>query len=523
MKLIAIRQVMRVASPPSVAKLTKAKQLARHAAYSAMADVAAEQSTRQETPLSTQSNVGQFLAWLQRANPEERAQAASALARAYLQDSSPFPPLREAKYGDADLSDLRKNAEFCLAALAQDPSSAVRQALAAELADSALAPRRIVSALAFDDPEIASLVLARSPVLSDAELSECAAIASERVQIALTQRQQLSVEIVDYLIGTDRRNVVLALVENLAVPLTPRAMSRIANNFGADCDVCDALLERPGLSAALRYDLIAASIRALPIAAFGPDEKRSERMVREALERCAIGGAQTCPPDEVRDLMRRLRATGGLTIALLLRALVCGDRGFFIAAAAELTGVSAERAEGFVREPFGVAFAALFRRMGLPRQYLRPFRVALATLEQWEGEKVDSVLLPIVSRLIACCQNEGSLGLSRLLSLLHRLESEAALAEARAALASAATPGSEIRPPVAVERSLVKMLELLCRLEDQAGPRLVEIGSVETISLTNSVPSEESLDAWFGSFVPVDTGTAERPAAISNKLDSQAA
>jgi uncharacterized protein (DUF2336 family) len=532
MKLSAIEHVTGMASAASLpwdAELTKAKHLARRAAYRSMAVVAAG---RQEAPPCKQIDVRQFLAWLQWANPDDRARAAQALARAYLQDSAPFPPLREAKFGEADLSDLRTDAEFCLAALAQDASEAVRRTLACELADSNLAPRRIVSALAFDDPEIAAIVLARSPVLSDAELAECASIGCENVQIALARRQSLNAEIIDYLSETDRRSVVMALVENPTIQLTLRAVSRIARNFSADCDVCDALLERPGLPAVLRYDLIAASIRALPIAAFGPDEKRSERMIGEALERCAIGGAQSCPPDEVRDLMRRLRASGGLTIALLLRALVCGDRGFFIAAASELTGVSAERAEGFVREPFGVAFAALFRRMGLPRQYLRPFRVALATLEQCGGEKVDSVLLPVVSRIIACCQNEGILGLSRLLSLLHRLEAEAALAEARAALESATTPPFTLLstktgvfdPPVVVERSLTRMLALLCRLEEQAETRLVEIRAEQPSSPIGSAPSEESLAAWFKSFSPVEAASAERrPPAMAARLDSKAA
>jgi uncharacterized protein (DUF2336 family) len=534
MKLIAIKRIIDVASAgsPTDTDLARAKRLARCAAQSSMALAATAPLERQDSAPSQQRAVRLFLSWLQRANPDERVQAAKALARVYLQDASPVPPLREAKFGEIDLRDLTSNAEFCLAALAQDPSDSVRQALAWELADSELAPRQIVSALAFDEPEIATIVLARSPVLTDAELSECASTESEDVQIALARRQNLNAEVVDSLAETDRRAVVMALIENPVARLTPQAMSRIAQSFGGDCEVCDALLERPGLPAALRYDLIASAIRALPIAAFGPDEKRSERMIREALERCAIGGAQSCPPGEVRDLMRRLRATGGLTIALLLRALVCGDRGFFIAAAAELTGVSPERTEGFVREPFGVAFAALFRRMGLPGQFLRPFRVALAALEQCEGEKVDTVLLPVISRIIASCQNEGSAGFSRLLSLLHRLEAEAVLAEARTALESVATPPFEfllteptaIEPPVVIERGLARMLDLLCHLEEQAEHGSVESGAEAPVFQAESALSEESLDAWFTAFGPVDFAFIERmPAAVADALDSQAA
>src|ERR1700688_4892449 len=107
-----------------------------------------------------------------------------------------------------------------------------------------------------------------------------------------------------------------------------------------------------------------------------------------------------------------------------MRALVCGDRGIFNAAAVEIARLPHDRIAGFAREPFGSGFAALYRRMGLPEQFLTPFRAALAALEEFGGEGPDRVLRPVVLRVIASCESERSPDFSKLLSLLRRLEAE---------------------------------------------------------------------------------------------------
>ena len=70
----------------------------------------------------------------------------------------------------------------------------VRRALAEALASAQDAPRHIIAALASDLPEIAAIVLTRSPVLSDVELVACAAIGGELAQIALARRRALNAD-----------------------------------------------------------------------------------------------------------------------------------------------------------------------------------------------------------------------------------------------------------------------------------------------------------------------------------------
>src|SRR5476649_837544 len=121
-------------------------------------------------PPSDQPNiVRRFLSWAQRADAGGRAEAASALARAYL-------------YSDLGAA-LRREAAIGMTSLLDDHSALVRRALAEALAGASDAPHHIVLALASDQSEVSSVVLARSPVLTDAELVDCAAIGDVHAQI----------------------------------------------------------------------------------------------------------------------------------------------------------------------------------------------------------------------------------------------------------------------------------------------------------------------------------------------------
>ncbi len=95
--------------------------------------------------------VRQFLKWVKTAPAAERADATSALARAYL-------------HSDLSAED-RRAAEAALLLLLDDPSPLVRLAIAESLASHRQAPVGIVLALASEPGEIGELVLARSPVM----------------------------------------------------------------------------------------------------------------------------------------------------------------------------------------------------------------------------------------------------------------------------------------------------------------------------------------------------------------------
>src|SRR5262249_2914330 len=121
--------------------------------------------------------VRQFLHWIRTAPAGERAEATSALARAFL-------------YSDLS-SDDHSAAEGAMIMLLDDPSPLVRQALAHVLAASPKAPPAIIQALAADQPEIAVIVAERSPLFIDADLVDLVATGAPPVQLAIARRAPL--------------------------------------------------------------------------------------------------------------------------------------------------------------------------------------------------------------------------------------------------------------------------------------------------------------------------------------------
>jgi uncharacterized protein (DUF2336 family) len=365
--------------------------------------------------------VRRFLAWTQRADAEGRADAASALARAYL-------------YSDLD-EESRAEAALGLTAVLDDPSALVRRALAEALASAADAPRHIVLALACDQSEVASVVLARSPALTDAELVDCAAVGDVVAQSALARRPRLAVGVAAALAEIGARDAALALADNLETDLPAGALWRIFERFGEDAEMREALLTRASLPPALRNELAAATARAL--AGFAVrcnwlSEQRAERIARDAREQATVVIARASEGEDLGELVRRMRAAGTLTVAVLMRALLCGDRGFFVQAMVELSGMPERRVAAFARAPLSHGFGALYRKARLPAAFLPAFRAALEGVAKLGLPRGDRISRALAERAIAACGTEGDPAAAPIRSLLARLAAEAAREDARA-------------------------------------------------------------------------------------------
>ena len=193
------------------------------------------------------------------------------MARAYL-------------YSDL-LDDDRRDAEVALTTLLDDPSPIVRRALAEAFASASDAPRHIVAALANDQSDVAALVLGRSPLLSDAELIDCAAIGDAFAQSAIALRPNLSACVAAALAEVGAREALISLAVNTGADLPEFSMRRMIERFGSDGEMREALLSRPYLPATLRADLVTATANAL--SAFVTScawlsGERAERATREA-------------------------------------------------------------------------------------------------------------------------------------------------------------------------------------------------------------------------------------------------
>jgi uncharacterized protein (DUF2336 family) len=367
--------------------------------------------------------VRRFLLWARDASPGHRAEATGALAKAYL-------------YSDLSDGD-RWEAETALTAMLDDPSAIVRRAMAESFAASPDAPRHIMVALAADVPEVAELVLSRSPVLIDPDLVDAAALGDTRIQCAIAGRPYLSAAVSAALAEIGRPAALVRLAANLGAEISHPTLSRMIERHGGNGAVREALLARPDLPVDIAQAIAAALARSLEsfvVSCGWLSPERSGRVTREARERATVALSAGSERDEVGRLVAYLRSSDQLTPALILRAILSGETAFVEAAFCELTDLSAKRVAGFCREGAGHGFRAMFAKAGLPPTLRPAFEAAL---QAWRagaasGRPVGAKLSRgVIERALVACGSLPPDQAGRLIALLRRFEVEAARDEAR--------------------------------------------------------------------------------------------
>ena len=362
----------------------------------------------------------QFQTWARSAPASGRADGVSVLARAYLQ---------------ADLGEARRDALRVLTEFLDDPSPIVRRALAEALAAASHSPHHLILALADDQADIAAVVLARSPILTDAELIDCATCAEASAHIAIASRATLSPVVSAALAETASASALVVLARNAGAHLPNVSIRRIVERCGDDAAVREALLTRPDLPATVRVDLVAAATKVL--AAFVVErnwmsDDRMKRVAAESRDKATITIAGMSRQTQ-RDLVAHLRQSGQLTVGLALRAILSGRLELFRATLSELSGMPLGRVDGLARSCDSAGFAALYRKAGLPADLLPVFRVALHAAGDTNWLSGATLSRSAIERVLTACEAINSGELDKLIVLLRRFEAEAARDEARLA------------------------------------------------------------------------------------------
>lgn len=366
------------------------------------------------------SLVRRFLAWTARAGADERAAGISALARAYL-------------YSDMPAS-VRAEAVMALTSALDDPSALVRRALAEAFASAADAPRHIVLALANDQSEVARVVLARSPLLRNAELVDCAAVGDAAAQTAIARRPRLGAPVAAALAEIGEVAAVIALLGNPGAEIGVGSLKRVFERFRDEPLAREALLGRQGLPAWLRAELVcatAADLARLTAGAAWLGARRSDRVARESREQAFVEIALSCPEAELPELVSWLRANDALTVALLMRSLMCGDSQLLRQSLIDMSGLPPRRVAGLLRDWRGHGFRALYGRAGMPAHFLPAFSAAVALAETSPVEPSGQVDYDRTTMLIRALEARADPALAPVLAMLWRFASEGARGQAR--------------------------------------------------------------------------------------------
>jgi uncharacterized protein (DUF2336 family) len=368
--------------------------------------------------------VRQFLHWVRLAPPGERAEATSALARAYL-------------HSDLSNDDLAA-AEGAMIMLLDDPSPLVRRAMAQVFASAQKAPRVVVQALAADQYDVAQPLLESSPLLSDDDLIELIANGNPNVQATIAGRPLVSRALAAAIAEVGSAEACLILLENSDASLALFSVDRIVERFGHLAPIRENLLQRDDIPTRMRQALLSKLSKTL--AGFvtarqwlGSDH--AEDAAREACEKATVALAADTPYEEIGALVAHLRDSGQLTAGMILRALLSGNVVLFEEALAELSGMPIDRVTSHIHDKNVSGFRALYCKAELPDMAYPAFREALAALRDGVlvGEQGGAARLKrgMVERVLDACVAMRDERTASLIALLRRFAVEAAREEAR--------------------------------------------------------------------------------------------
>lgn len=358
-----------------------------------------------------------FLRWSEKAGSTERAKAANALGRAYLQ---------------SDMARENRDAAYmAMTYLLDDPSPRVRLALAEALADAPEAPRAILVSLAEDQPEIACTVIARSPVLTEADLVDLAGRGESLTRALIAARPGLPRGVCAALAEVGDLSETLVLLENDDAFITPFSLRRIAERHGCDADIRALLLCREALPADARHLLMGRVSKALAGSALVHAliaQNRADSIFREAEDSATILIAGNVPSPELPALVEHLRQRLELTPALLIHAVCSGRLEFFTAAMVNLSGLDDRKVRAILATGRPHALKALFKSVGLLGDAIDVFTEATLMWRRAARSHLSEAAASVSAELLAHFRHvDGSETLFELLHAVRKL----AIAEER--------------------------------------------------------------------------------------------
>lgn len=313
----------------------------------------------------------QFLHWSKTAPEDRRAEATSALVRAFL-------------YSTLSRED-QEAAEATITLMLRDPSVLVRQAIADACAGCQHTPKHLILSLIQDVPEVAAIVVERSPLLLDAELVDVVAEGNVCTQIAVARRQYVSYPVSAALCEIAAYEGCLMLAHNHESHITPNSFVRLLERFDGDADLREALLARHDLPMGVRHRLVQTlnkSLTGLLSVHASPQNKRLDLLEKDSYDRLTLKLAETANVKELTELVIYLRDTEQLTTELLLRAACLGNLMFFEIALADLANQPLTRVVALVGGRSRNAFRALCKKAGLPESSWQAFEIAVETWHQ---------------------------------------------------------------------------------------------------------------------------------------------
>ena len=263
--------------------------------------------------------------------------------------------------------DVMTSITGALGLAADDPSPRVRLALAEAIAGHPQAPVNVIAQLAGDRPDIAGIVIARSPAIQDRDVPELARRLDTKLlpTLALRVATDGSAQLI---LAQGDAQVAVALLMNPDVALHERTLTAIAELHGENAKVRELLFARTDLPLAARFALVERLCSVLSASGLVTNvlgDARSSAMLDEAQGVALIAAVRNRSRGEIDVLVGQLSERAELDGVTILRALVHGEIDLFASILCRLSGMGPRRVRGVMRTGRKALMRALLERCGL--------------------------------------------------------------------------------------------------------------------------------------------------------------
>jgi uncharacterized protein (DUF2336 family) len=364
--------------------------------------------------------VRSFLDWSRKASADERALAVRILAEMHAAGELP--------------QDEQRAAEAALLMAVEDTAKVVRKGLAEVLGTSPAAPRALILALVRDHVEIAGIVLANSPVLTDADLIAAVRTGDALRAYAVAMRPEVPVAVSSVLVREAEAPVLRGLLRNEGAHLFADDLAVILERFPGDAALRELLSQQPELSVHMRLRLARATAGALSSFAEGcgwMGRLRADRLQTETCEKLVLSLAAGLHAAELDAFVADLLERSELTPRLLLRSVLSGSAALLTVSMAALADLPLSKVKGFVQAAHSAGFRAAYDKAGLPVELQCGFEAALAGLRSsrhpMDGETLQ---LPLIEHTLTAVGSADADRNAALIALLGDFQLEAARAHA---------------------------------------------------------------------------------------------
>ena len=302
---------------------------------------------------------------IENASPQHRIAAGKTIVS--LLQSSNLP-----QDGQAVLSSL-------LLKLTVDPVRPVRKEIVGAIQNLPGLSEDLVFSVISDDDELALPFLAVTKSLNKRMMVAIAKVGDAARKTVIAARGDCPHEAADIIIANCPSDIVIELLANTELQLTPAQYEKIIERHGSERRVLQQLARQPKLPAHLKVmmaRMVSEEMRNQIHSTDVAGTIKSQRMIDVAEEEAILQISATTKPVERAKLVSYLCDLQQLTPSLLLRAACTGEMAFVESALSLLSGLQILRVRNLMYAQGAMSLRAVHSRANLPRVLFDPLRIA---------------------------------------------------------------------------------------------------------------------------------------------------